>query len=175
MHTAIKPLPLHIWHVAPGCRQSTADLVAAEATMLEALDFDLGAPSHPQLHITRLAHALGPQFPAGCLRVAFAMANDCFRFDLVLHHSPLELAAACVYAAAAAHQLPARRWLEQLDASLVPGAERATAALCAAYSQCARLDAAAFKPCETRVPCRSAAATKRPAPAPAVGSKRKVC
>ena len=129
------------------------------------------APSHPQLHIARALptssaqsappHACGSHSPSPTT----ASVSTSSWVD-----SPLVLASTRVCT-------PRRRRTscqpEQIDASLVPAAERAAAALCAAYAQCAELDAAAFEPCAARVPRRLAAGTKRPAPAPAVGSKRK--
>ena len=124
--------------------------------MLEALDFDLTAPVHPQMHVAGIAHLLGDECPEPCLQTAFAIANDCFRFDLVLRYAPSVLAAACVYAAAAAHQLPGRGWLERLDASSVPAVEEAVAALCAAYRRCSALDASAFDGCAGQLTRRRA-------------------
>lgn len=129
-----------------------AALIATECTMLEALDFDLSTPAHPQMHVARIGHSLGAECPEACLQTAFAIANDCFRFDLVLRHPPHVLAGACVYAAAAAHQLPGREWLERLDAASVPAIEHAVAALCGAYARCAAHDASAFDACVARLP-----------------------
>ena len=96
-------------------------MVATEGAILEAFQFNLCSPSCAVFDaVAQITHTLGPACPEPCAKTAFAIANDCFRFDLVLRHPPAVLAAACVHAAAAAHQLPGRQWLEQLDPASLP-------------------------------------------------------
>ena len=148
-------------------------MVATECAILEAFQFNLCSPSGAVFHaVAQITHSLGPACPEPCAKTAFAIANDCFRFDLVLRHPPAVLAAACVHAAAAAHQLPGRQWLEQLDPSSLPAMEKAAAALCGAYARCAGLEPSVFDACPD-IPRRAA---KRPnqQPVSAVGGKRKL-
>lgn len=158
-----------------GCspRFDAADMITTEHAILEAFEFNLCSPSGAITHaVAQITHALGSACPEPCVQTAFAIANDCFRFDLVLRHPPAVLAAACVHAAAAAHQLPGRQWLEQLDPSSLPAMEKAAAALCGAYARCAGLEPSVFDACPD-IPRRAA---KRPnqQPVSAVGGKRKL-
>ena len=148
-------------------------MVATECAILEAFQFNLCSPSGAIFHaVAQITHTLGPACPEPCAKTAFAVANDCFRFDLVLRHPPAVLAAACVHAAAAAHQLPGRQWLEQLDPARLPAVEKAAAALCGALARCAGVDPAAFDACPD-IPRRAAKRPNQPPPS-VVGGKRKL-
>jgi len=149
-------------------------MVATEGAILEAFQFNLCSPSCAVFDaVAQITHSLGPACPEPCAKTAFAIANDCFRFDLVLRHPPTVLAAACVHAAAAAHQLPGRQWLqEQLDPASLPAVEKAAAALCGALARCAGVDPASFDACPD-IPRRASKRPNQPPP-PVVGSKRKL-
>ena len=154
-------------------RFEAADMVATECAILEAFQFNLCSPSGAIFHaVAQITHTLGPACPEPCAKTAFAVANDCFRFDLVLRHPPAVLAAACVHAAAAAHQLPGRQWLEQLDPASLPAVEKAAAALCGALARCAGVDLAAFDACPD-IPRRAGKRPNQPPPS-VVGGKRKL-
>ena len=148
-----------------------ADLVRVECRLIEALGFDLTTPAHPQLHIAKLALAAGADCSAECVATAHALANDCCRFALPLRHPPRVLAAACLYAAGAAHRLPAaQQWLERsVEARELPAVEAAVAALCGAYARCASLQPADFASAQLPPAGRRARRHNQPPPPPPRG------
>ena len=147
---------------------SAADLVRAECRLIEALGFDLTMPAHPQLHIAKLALAAGAECSAECVATAHALANDCCRFALPLCHPPRVLAAACLFAAGAAHRLPvAQQWLERsVEARELPAVEAAVAALCGAYAHCTSLQPADFASVQLPPAGRRARRHTHPPPPP---------
>lgn len=103
-----------------------AHLIEVEPELLRAMDFQLPAP-HPHRVISfllarvALKEQLGEGETARLVHTAWFLANDCYRTQLVLCHTPYQLALACIslaWDACIAERVPAvHPFKEQIEAS----------------------------------------------------------